>query len=73
MNLDTRLEEREDLELRVLKLEEKVPQIDGDLISLTKSTDENHKKFVVGQHDNHSRSTKSKSNHTFLIQILDSE
>lgn len=58
-NLDTRLEEREDLELRVLKLEEKVPHIDGDLCSLTKSTDENHKKFVIGQHDNHSRSTKN--------------
>jgi len=53
------MNEREDLELRVLKLEQLTAQLDGGFRDLRKSTDENHKKFVIGQHDNHSRSTKN--------------
>ena len=60
MNLETQMEERADLEHRVNKLEQKVPMVDGNLDALQKSTDESHKKFLIGQDDNHRRSTKSK-------------
>jgi len=42
------MNEREDLELRALKLEQLTAQMDGDLRDLRKSTDECHKKFVIG-------------------------
>ena len=40
--------EVEEVEPRVLKLEQLTAQLDGDLRDLRKSTDENHKKFVIG-------------------------
>jgi len=42
------MEEREDLEGRVLKLEEKVPIIDANLNAFTKTNDEILKKLTLG-------------------------
>ena len=58
----------EGLRLEVVQLEEKTAQNKADSADLRKSVDENHKKFVVEQEQNHILANRSK--HKYVNNLL---
>jgi hypothetical protein len=58
------------LRLEVVKLEEKTAQNKADSADLRKSVDENHKKFVVEQEQNHILANRNKEQITAIWEEL---